>query len=167
MLLYLVRHAVAFARDAQTWPDDRERPLTPRGIKRFRQAARGLRALNATVNVVLSSPAVRAWDTAIILERAAKWPSPLPCEALESGLSPTAALAALQPYRAVNAVALVGHEPHMHELASLLLTGDGGRAAVEFRKGGVALLRLDDPAVPGTATLLWHVTPKLLRGLVC
>lgn len=167
MLLYLVRHAIAFEHDAQAWPDDRERPLTPQGIKRFRQAARGLRELKMTVDVVLSSRAVRAWHTAILLEKVARWPSALPCEALESPFSPTAVLAVLQPYRAASAVALVGHEPHLHDLASHLLTGGRGAAAVEFRKGGVACLRLDDPMVPGTATLMWHATPRLLRGLSC
>jgi phosphohistidine phosphatase len=164
MLLYVVRHAIACVRDPVAWPDDRERPLTPAGVKRFRQAARGLRALEATADRVLSSRYVRAWQTAEILAGVARWPEPEPCPALESDSGPSEVVAALRPYANTPALAVVGHEPQLHELASLLLTADGGRAALEFRKGAVACLLLDGPATAGTATLLWHAPPKLLRA---
>lgn len=53
-------HASAFEADAETWPDDGERPLTPDGAKRFLRAARGLRELVPAVDTVLSSPLTRA-----------------------------------------------------------------------------------------------------------
>jgi phosphohistidine phosphatase len=68
MLLYLVRHGVAFDADPTQWPDDRDRPLTPDGEKKFREVAAGLATLAPTVDVVLSSPLVRAWQTAQILQ---------------------------------------------------------------------------------------------------
>jgi phosphohistidine phosphatase len=164
MQLYLVRHAIAFDRDPQAWPDDRDRPLTPEGQRRFRRAARGLRALGTAPDAVLSSRYVRAWQTAEILVEVALWPAPRPCPALESDADPADALTALDPYAGGSAVALVGHEPHIHELESLLIAGEAGRAATEFRKGGVACLRLDGPAIPGAAVLLWHAPPRLLRA---
>src|SRR5262249_53492006 len=144
--------------------DDRERPLTTEGIKRFRQAARGLRALQVTVDRVLSSRYVRAWQTAEILSTVARWPAPEPCPALESDRSPSEAVAALQPYAGAPALAMGGQGPPLHELASLLLTADGGRATLEFRKGGVACLPLEAPPRAGAAILLWHTPPRLLRA---
>jgi phosphohistidine phosphatase len=62
-------------------------------------------------------------------------------------------------------VALVGHEPNLHELASYLLTAEVNHAQLEFRKGGVARLTLDNGLRPGTATLVWLLTPKVLRTI--
>jgi phosphohistidine phosphatase len=178
MDLYLVRHAVAFDPDETQWPDDRQRPLTPQGEKRFRRAARGLGELVPSVAVVLSSPWVRAWRTAELLEKEAGWPKPIRCEALESGRAPAEVLQALQPYAASthaddgaaagsngSTVALVGHEPNLHELASYLLTADTSHAQIEFRKGGIARLEVSDTLRPGAARLRWLLAPKVLRAL--
>ncbi len=77
MDLYLVRHGIAYDPDPAQWPDDKDRPLTPEGEKRFRQVARGLRELVPSVSVVLSSPWARAWRTAELLEKEAHWPAPV------------------------------------------------------------------------------------------
>lgn len=165
MDLFLVRHAVAFDADESKWPDDRERPLTPDGEKRFRRAARGLGQLVPSVDVVLSSSYARAWRTAELLEKEAGWPKPIVCAALESGRAPAEVLQALQPYTGADAVALVGHEPRLHELASYLLTADTGHAHLEFRKGGVARVEIGDSLRPGAARLRWLLAPKVLRAI--
>jgi phosphohistidine phosphatase len=164
MDLYLVRHGVAYEADVTRWPDDRGRPLTPDGEKRFRRAASGLAAFVPSVDVVLSSSLNRAWRTAELLESDAKWPKPVVCEALEPGGSPAGVLQALQVHTGAKSVALVGHEPSMHELVSYLLTADTTHAQVEFRKGGVARLDLSDGLRPGTARLVWLLVPKILRA---
>ena len=162
--LYLVRHGIAYDPDPAQWPDDKDRPLTPEGEKRFRQVARGLRELVPSVSVVLSSPWARAWRTAELLEKEAHWPAPVASEALESGRSPAEVLQALQPFDGSAGVVLVGHEPNMHELASYLLTADTGHAQLEFRKGGTAYLELGEGSPrPGAARLVWLLTPKALR----
>jgi phosphohistidine phosphatase len=163
--LYLVRHAIAFDADPTQWPDDSLRPLTPEGEKRFRRAARGLREIAPSVDVVLSSPWIRAWRTAELLEKEARWPAPVSCEALESGRAPAEVLQALQPYASSGSVALVGHEPSLHELASYLLTADTNHVQLEFRKGAVAALQVDESMRPGAARLLWLAPPKILRAL--
>jgi len=163
--LYLVRHAIAFDADPTQWPDDSLRPLTPEGEKRFRRAAMGLREIVPSVDVVLSSPWARAWRTAELLEKDSKWPAPVSCEALESGRAPAEVLQALQPYASSGCVALVGHEPSLHELASYLLTADTYHVQLEFRKGAVAALQLDEAMRPGAARLLWLAQPKLLRAI--
>ncbi len=165
MDLYLVRHAIAFDPDPTKWPDDRDRPLTPKGEKRFARAARGLGDLVDSVDVVLSSPFARAWRTAEILCKEIGWPEPTRCEALEAGRAPAEALQALQPHAGVKAAALVGHEPSMHELASYLLTAETNHALLEFRKGGVARLSIDGSLRPGSATLIWLLPPKILRAI--
>jgi phosphohistidine phosphatase len=167
MILYVVRHASAFARDPRRWPDDRDRPLTPRGEERFRLAARGLVKLAPAVDVVLGSRLVRAWRTAAILEQEAGWPAPRPFPPLESAALPARVLAALRAPGAgsgAGAVALVGHEPQMSGLVASLLAGEAGHAAVDMKKGAVACLEVDRPA-PGAGVLLWFAPPRLLRAL--
>ena len=165
MLVYLVRHAAAFNADPDRWPDDRDRPLTPTGSKRFRRAARGLGSLAPAVDHVLASRFVRARQTALLLAEAAGWPRQRPCPALESGPTPQEALEALSPFRTAGAVALVGHEPNLSELASYLLSGAGAGVSFEWKKGGVACLELAEDALPGGARLHWFLPPRALRSL--
>jgi phosphohistidine phosphatase len=164
MDLYLVRHAIAGVADPSQWPDDRDRPLTPKGAKRFASVARRMGELVSSVDVMLSSRFVRAWQTGEILTKDAGWPEPLACEALESGRAPAEVLQALQAYTSASAVALVGHEPNMHELVSYLLTADTTHAQVEFKKGGVARVWIDESLRPGSARLAWLLAPKVLIG---
>lgn len=165
MELYLVRHAIAHNRDPKKWPDDGKRPLTPAGEERFRRAARGLRRLVPTVEIVLASPFDRAWQTAELLRDEAGWPEPKRCEAIEAGRSPVEGIEALRGHLHAASVALVGHEPNLSEMASTLLTGNATRLAMDFKKGGVGCLQLDGSLRRGSAALLWFVTPRLLRSL--
>ena len=109
MDLYLVRHATA-ADDVTRWADDRDRPLTAEGEKRFRRAARGLGVLVPRVDIVLSSPFKRAWQTAELLEQSAGWRQPVELGALEAGRAPAEVLQALQDYASSASVALVGQD---------------------------------------------------------
>jgi phosphohistidine phosphatase SixA len=118
-----------------------------------------------SVDVLLSSRYLRAWRTAELLEKEASWPKPIACEPLEVGGAPAEVLQALQAYVASGSVALVGHEPSMHELASYLLTADTGHVQLEFRKGSIAHLELPDGLRPGFAHLSWLVPPRVLRAI--
>jgi phosphohistidine phosphatase len=162
--LYIVRHARAGHADPAVWPDDAERPLTDDGRERFREAARGLLSLVPTVDVVLSSGFARAWQTAELLHEVAGWPEPARCAELEVGRTPASAAAVLAG-RTERSVAVVGHEPHLSRLASLLCTGSEDELRLELKKGAVAFLGFDGTAAPGTAFLRWTVPPKLLRAL--
>ena len=164
MDLYLVRHAIAEPRDAERFPDDSRRPLTPKGAGSFRVAARGLRALGIEVDVVLSSRYARAWQTAELLEAEAGWPAPTACRPLEPGNPPGAGLDPIGE-RSERSVALVGHEPHLTGLASLLITRDPDAVALELKKGGVICLRTSGNPEPGAAVLSWSASPKMLRRL--
>jgi phosphohistidine phosphatase len=161
--LYLVRHAIAAERDAEQWPDDANRPLTAKGIRRFQKAARGLAAVTKAPGVVLSSPFVRAWDTALLLEAEAGWPHPQPCQQLTAS-SPAELLAVIQAYGSVDIVALVGHEPSLSRFASAVLAPSAA-TFVELRKGGAVCIDRPDANVTTTGTLIGALPPKVLRKL--
>jgi phosphohistidine phosphatase len=163
MDLYLVRHAVAHARDAERWPDDARRPLTPQGEEDFRAAARGIGEVAPRVGALLSSPFDRAWRTAEILAEETSWPEPVPFPALEPEVPPEKVLIALETYADVKFLALVGHRPGLHELASYLITGDANGAEIKIKKGGAVCLRVEGEPAPGTAQLRGLLTPKDLR----
>ena len=159
----MVRHAIAFEQDPARWPDDRLRPLTSQGEARFRTVARALARVTAGVDVVLASAYVRAWRTAEILAAEAGWPDPIACQPLEADRSPSEMIDVLRTHARRTAVAVVGHEPHLGELISYLLTG-GNEVAVVMKKGGVAQLSFDGIPAPGTAIFRWLAPPKLLRA---
>lgn len=163
MKLYIVRHAIADLRDAYAWPNDGERPLTKRGVKRFRRAARGLEALVPDVQEVLASPKVRAWHTALLLHEEAGWPEPQPYDELKEA-PPEELRRALEPRSSLQSLALVGHEPHLSAFASLLL-GIGTADAIVLRKGAVACLEVESLGWPAKARLLWLLQPRALRRL--
>ncbi|MGQ0834695.1 MAG: SixA phosphatase family protein [Gammaproteobacteria bacterium] len=163
MRVYLIRHAVAFERDRRRWPDDRLRPLTPEGVRRFRKAAAGLRSIVKRVDRVLASPLARAWDTAVLLHETARWPKPEKCAALAPGRTPPQVLAALRESKATR-IALVGHEPDLSRLIALCVGGPDARLSITMKKGGAAHLEFSDEVRLGQATLRWLVPPRVLRG---
>ncbi|MCS7006277.1 MAG: phosphohistidine phosphatase SixA [Thermoleophilia bacterium] len=160
MELYLVRHAIAEPRGGT---DDALRDLTEEGSARLRAAAAGLQRLDVEVEAVLSSPYRRAWRTATILREEIGWPAPERLDALAATASPADCLEALGA-RSERSLALVGHEPHLSGLASLLLAGDERSVRLDLRKAGVLCLDLARPD-PGSATLRWLATPRMLRRL--
>jgi phosphohistidine phosphatase len=162
--VYLVRHAFAGHADPAQWPDDAKRPLTEDGIRKFGAAASGLRRLVPDVDLVLSSGYARAWETAELLHEHAGWPAPEECEALEAERPASAALPVLRDHD-TGSLALVGHEPYLSTLASILCAGAEDTLRLELKKGAVALLEVRAGAGPGSAYLRWAVSPKILRAV--
>lgn len=165
MDVYLVRHAIAWERDPVRWPGDRDRPLTNEGIARFRAAAAGISRIAGDVpGRVLSSPLARAWQTALLLADVSAWPAPEPCPELEPDANPLDVLAALAGGQ--DAVALVGHEPGLGEISSMLLAGNTDTDFLRFKKGGAAKISISARVPsPGSGDLHWLMTPKALRAL--
>ncbi|HEY6689699.1 MAG TPA: phosphoglycerate mutase family protein [Rubrobacter sp.] len=170
MDLYLVRHAPAFQKDHDRWPHDRKRPLTPEGEEEFRLAARGLARIVPRADVILSSPARRAWQTAEILSELDSWPAPKPLPAVAASrrrASPEKATLALEDYADAKYVAVVGHKPRLQELAAYLLTGEDDGLEIKVRTGSVMCIRFDGAPAPRTGKLRWLLTPKALLFLAC
>jgi phosphohistidine phosphatase len=157
--IYLVRHAIAAERGDE-YPDDGKRPLTPDGAARFRKVARGLAALDPTVDLVLTSPLVRARQTAEILsEHLASHPPVAETSALLPGAAFSDLVAELGGHARRSGIALVGHEPGIGASAARLI---GVRGALEFRKGGICRVDVDSLPPAGPGRLVWFAPPKVL-----
>ena len=158
--LLLVRHAIAADR-GKAWPDDNERPLTARGIERFRTAAIGIAQLNVFVDEVWSSPLRRARQTADLLASALPdTPSVNILNALSPGLAASAVMGNVQQVAMAPRLALVGHEPDLGELAAYLLSAG---EPLPFRKGGACLISVGSLAPPFHSRLQWFLPPRVLR----
>jgi len=160
--IYLIRHGLAEER-GDSWPDDAKRPLTDEGISRMRKSARGLSRLGVTLDVVLTSPLVRARQTAeIVAAGVSPRPSLISAESLAPDGSFAAVVADLEKHVRKGRIALVGHEPGIGELAARLI---GSRHAIEFKKGAVC--RIDLATIPpsGPGDLRWLLTPKIMRAI--
>jgi len=164
MEVILVRHAIAHERNRRRWPDDALRPLTPAGREKFRKAARGLAPWLPRTAVILTSPWVRARETAEMLVKAATRKQAIECVEL-AGSEPPIRTFELLRARKEEAVALVGHEPNLSEFLSVALGGERKRLKIEFKKGGAACVRFARRIEPGQATLCWMLPPRLLRAL--
>lgn len=138
MLLLLIRHAIAAEQDPEEYPDDTLRPLLPKGRRIQRRVSQRLLKEGYIPDRVFSSPWKRAWQTArIVVEEAGIGKAKrLPCKALAEPPDLNALAAEIGPVAENEKIALVGHEPWMSSLASLLLAGSEGAAKVDFPKSG-------------------------------
>ena len=166
MNVLVIRHAIAEDRRrfARTGDDDGLRPLTPRGRRRMRVGARGLRRAVPEIELVATSPLTRAAQTAEIVAgvyRDLKVVK-LPCLAPEAPVN--ALLKWLQERKHGATVALVGHEPDLGVFVSWMLTGLQ-ESFIQMKKGGACLLELKEQVRPGRARLVWSLAPAQLRSL--
>jgi len=163
MDLYIIRHAIAQELGEKNQFTDEKRTLTTEGRSRMREAAAGLVRLSAEVELILTSPLVRAVETAEIVADALKMKKHDVKQSphLAPGASPDALFAEIKN-TATSSVALVGHQPDLGDIISRLVAGSGG-IAVEMRKGGVCYVRITETIPKLRGTLVWLLTPKQLR----
>jgi phosphohistidine phosphatase len=160
--LYVVRHAIAAERGPD-WPDDDKRPLTEKGIARFKEGVAGLNWLDVVLDEIFTSPLVRAKQTADLLAAEISGRPPVKLlPALAPGHGAEEVMAQLAKTAKRRRIAVVGHEPGLGELAAHLL---GARRPLPFRKGGACLLEMQGLTGKRPASLTWFVTPKMLREL--
>jgi phosphohistidine phosphatase len=165
MRLILVRHGIAVDRDDAGCPaDDAERWLTDAGREKARRAARGLRRLDPRPGVLLSSPYLRAVETAELFARALD----VPCEAIRRtaallpGAEPGAFLGELAGLEADEVLAF-GHAPNLDRIVAAALGARTPRT--ELGKAGAACLELPPGEARPLGVLRWLLTPALLRQL--
>jgi phosphohistidine phosphatase len=162
--LLIVRHAIAFERDGHRWRDDGARPLSPAGIRRARKAAAGLKQFTKAPDRVLTSPLIRARQTAQILTDVAGWPQAEEAAELAPG-TPAPAVLTLLGRNRVALIAVVGHQPGLGDLLTACLLNDGRALRIEMKKNAVACASFDGSLRAGRASLEWLATPRMLRGL--
>lgn len=162
MLLLLIRHAQAAEQDETRYPDDSLRPLVPKGRKIQRRMSRQLRRRDLVPTRVFSSPWKRAWQTARIVIEEAGLPKTarLPCVALAGPPELAAIAAEIGEIGPEETIALVGHEPWMSELASLLLSGRSAGLSVDFPKSAIMGIETAGlSAEAGAGTLRFFLVP--------
>lgn len=157
MLCYFLRHGPAG--DATTWSGaDFERPLTPDGEKRIAREARTIGALELDVDAIVTSPLVRARQTAEIVAKELRLRDVLrQDDRVGLGFSAALLAAILRDHAGVQRIMLVGHEPSMSMTVGELIGGGD----VDFKKGALACVELTGGS-PLRGQLLWLAAPKLL-----
>ena len=165
MNLYIIRHAIAVDEGTSDYESDSERPLTDKGRKKMRQIAKGLRNLGIEFELILSSPYVRARETAEILADVFKMKKKI---AFSDNLipmgNPELLITEVNEKYSVDSMAVVGHEPHLSGLVGLL-GAENGKIDVTLKKGGVCYLSADDLHHEHRATLEWLLTPGILMEI--
>ena len=166
MELYILRHAIAEPKDATNAREDSQRELTPEGKRKMRRMAKGMKALNLAFDLVLSSPFLRARQTAEIVVETFKFkPGVELLPALAAGEDARDLISQLNKKQAARkSLLLVGHEPDLSRLIGLLLAGDPTLSIV-LKKGGLCKLSAAALKFDRCATLEWLLTPRQLERL--
>jgi phosphohistidine phosphatase len=160
----LLRHGIAVEREE--WEGkDVDRPLTEKGKRRVREVADGLKWLDVQLTHVLSSPLLRAIETAKIVHRSLRVGSAVHIvDELLPGAPPDRILSILHDLPPESCVLCVGHEPQLGMVASVMLVAKPS-TAFPFKKAGACLIELAIPAKPGRGVLRWWLTPDQLRAI--
>lgn len=164
MELFLVRHGIAIDREDPKCPAEAERYLTEEGIKKTREVARGVAAISKKPDLLLSSPYVRAMQTAQLFAAALKYPKQKirKTNLLLPGSDVAAFFRELARDKNAESVFCFGHAPHLDEVIAAVLGSK--QDATSLKKAGAACLELRRVAPP-FGTLVWLATPKLLKKL--
>jgi len=165
MRVLLIRHAIAedqaeFAKTGQ--PDD-ERPLTKAGIEEMEKAARGLSRILSRLDLLATSPLVRAVQTADVVAAHVPHDARATIDVLKPGAPFPELVSWLERNRSAEVVAAVGHNPHLSGLACYLMGAPS--SAIDMKKGAALLLEFNGQIRAETAELLWYLKPSQLRQL--
>lgn len=161
MELFLIRHADAVPL-SDGIKDDAERPLSEKGEQQAQMLAKGLQKRGVGLDQLVTSPLLRARQTADIMLK--HWtgtpPELLTCDALVPDAKPRQLRKYLRKLTGER-IGLVGHLPHIAVFAGWLIGGK--RTQVDFAKAGVACIACGELAARGLGTLQWLVTPAWLE----
>ena len=161
MILYFLRHASAGEHFINPKKDEK-RPLDKEGIEQCGFIGRALMALNAQVDAIVSSPLKRCTQTASLVGNELGYEGKIQ---LDNALRPGSGLAdfrkLLEKYSRLEAIMVVGHNPNLSQFLGAIISDSGCEASLELKKGAVAKVEVRRTS----GTLLWCVTPKVLRTL--
>lgn len=168
MNLYIIRHAIAVEPGAPGYEDDSLRPLTSKGSEKMSNIARGLKSLGLRFDLVLSSPYARALETAQVLLKVMKIAKEqlVISEHLAPMGFPEQVIGEInEKYSSIDNIAVVGHEPNLSALISLLVAGGDAALSINMRKGGACCLGVENLLHDRRATLEWLMMPRHLAAL--
>ncbi len=165
MELYLIRHALAQQLGLKNDFTDEKRTLTSEGRDRMREAARGLRKLGVQLDLLLTSPLVRAVETAEIVADALgiNKKEIIPTDKLAPGGSADDLFAEIKSH-GVESVALVGHQPDLGETMAKIVQAHG-KLSIDLKKGSVCCINVVETVPSLRGEMVWLMTPKQLRLL--
>jgi len=167
MNIYILRHGIAVERDAQAFPDDSRRPLTLKGEDRVRMICDAMQALDLSFDHILFSPYLRARQTADIVATSLRLRRTLEfCDELTPDGDPKTLIRFVNRMKpAPENLLLVGHEPYLSGLLSVLISGHA-TAAIDLKKNGLVKLEMTQKLrYAQCATLNWLLTPRQLALL--
>jgi phosphohistidine phosphatase len=162
MQLYIVRHGIAIDREDPKCPPDPERYLTEEGVEKTKRVANGVTALGVTADLMLTSPYVRAAQTAEIFANALDYSKQKirRTDLLLPGAEPSLLFRELAKDKQASTVFLFGHAPQLDDIIATALGSK--RHVTALKKAGVALIELKRLSPP-IGSLVWLAIPKLLR----
>src|SRR5580704_3455933 len=162
MEIYVVRHGIAIDREDPKCPPDPERYLTEEGIEKTKRVAAAVAALGASPDLLLSSPYVRAMETAEIFASALDYSKQKirRTDSLLPGAEPSLFFRELAKDKQTSTLFVVGHAPQLDDIIAAVLGSK--HHMTSLKKAGVALLELKRVSPPN-GQLVWLAPPKLLR----
>ena len=162
MQLYIVRHGIAVDREDPKCPPDPERYLTEEGVEKTKHVAQGVAALTASADLLLTSPYVRATQTAEIFANALDYAKQKirRTDLLLPGAEPSLLFRELAKEKQASSIFLFGHAPQLDDVIAVALGSK--KRLTGLKKAGVALIELKRVSPP-MGMLVWLATPKLLR----
>lgn len=165
MKIYLIRHSNAVDPGTPGYEDDSLRPLTEKGRDKMRKIAAALKELDVKPDLIVSSPYIRARQTAEVLAKVLKFKQELAVnDTLVPMGNPENIIGEINEKYNVDELVLVGHEPCISSLVGMLIGGNP-ELALTVKNGGVCCLASDDLRAERKATLEWLLTPKILSEL--
>jgi phosphohistidine phosphatase len=164
--LFIIRHAIAEEREvfSLTGHEDSQRPLTAQGIKKFKKTSEKLKKLIGPVDLIVSSPLVRAQQTADLLMKQFPHTPNSVSQSLLSNAHPNEFIRWCKEnlMKSESKVIIVGHEPHLSRLTCWLLFGSQ-KSCIELKKGGCIKLKFNNKVETKHGVLCWLISPKCLK----
>jgi len=159
MELYFLRHGIAVEKGTSGFARDSERPLTDEGIQKMRKIAKAMKELDLSFDLILSSPFIRAKQTAEIVANELDITEVLRFSMnLAVGGDPAMLIKEIKSDNSQK-ILLVGHEPYLSNAISMLISGHDD-VAILMKKGGLCKLTVDSLRFGKCATLEWLIGPR-------
>jgi phosphohistidine phosphatase len=167
MELYVIRHAIAEPLGTGHEFSDEKRSLTEEGRSRMREVVKGLKKLGVQLDLILTSPLVRAVETAEILagtlgmnkKEIHQTPALAPGAVVEQLFTE------IKNKAGAESIAVVGHQPDLGHLISRIVQSDGCLLSIQLKKGGICCVNVRETVPTFRGDLMWFLTPKQLRML--